>query len=111
MGAGNRNPGAVLVPWRRVLMRRIRAWFLRLSGLFNKERRDREFAEEVESNLPMHIADNLRSGMTPQEARREALMKLGGIELTKEVYRDRRGIPVLEALFQDLHYGLRTMRK
>jgi predicted permease len=92
-------------------MRRLRAWFFRLSGLFNRERRDREFAEEIESHLQMHIEDNVRSGMTPQEARRRALIKLGGIEQTKENYRDRRGLPLLETLMQDVRYGIRMLRK
>jgi hypothetical protein len=50
-------------------MRRLRAWFLRLGGSFNKQRRERELAEELESHLRMHIEDNLRAGMTPAEAR------------------------------------------
>ena len=92
-------------------MRGLRAWFLRLVGLFNKERRDRELAQEIESHLQMHIEDNLRTGMPPAEARREALIKLGGIEQTKESYRDRRGLPLLEHLIQDLRYALRMLRK
>jgi predicted permease len=92
-------------------MRKLRAWFLRLGGLFGKERQDRELAEELESHLQMHIEDNLRRGMTPEEARRDALIKLGGIESTKESYRDRRGVPALETLFQDVRYGLRMLRK
>src|SRR5436309_12123730 len=92
-------------------MRRLRAWFLRLAGLFNKERRDRELAEELESHLQMHIEDNLRRCMTPEEARREALIKLGGIEQTKESYRDRRGLPMLETLMQDLRFSVRMLRK
>jgi len=92
-------------------MRQLRAWFLRLGGLFHKERRDRELAEELESHLQMHIEDNLRSGMTPEEARRQALIKLGGLEQTKESYRDRRGLPSLESFFQDIRYGLRGLRR
>src|SRR5947199_10818932 len=92
-------------------MRRLRAWFLRLAGLFNKERRDRELAEEIESHLQMHIEDNLRRGMPSEEARREALIKLGGIEQTKESYRDRRGLPMLETLMQDLRFCARMFWK
>jgi putative ABC transport system permease protein len=92
-------------------MRGLRAWFLRLIGLFNRERRDRELAQEIESHLQMHIEDNLRNGMAPAEARREALIKLGGIEQIKEGYRDRRGVPVLDHLIQDLRYALRMLRK
>jgi predicted permease len=92
-------------------MRRLRAWALRLAGLLNKQRRERELAEELESHLQLHIEDNLRAGLTPVEARRQALIKLGGIEQTKEIYRDRRGIPLVDTLVQDVRYGLRMLRK
>ena len=92
-------------------MRRVRAFFVRLAGFVNRNRRERELADELESHLQLHIDDNLRSGMTPVEARRQALIKLGGIEQTKEIYRDRRGVPTLESLIQDLRYGLRMLAK
>jgi putative ABC transport system permease protein len=92
-------------------MRGLRAWLLRLVGSFRKERDDREFADEMESHLQMHIDDNLRSGMSALEARRRALLKLGGIEPTKEIYRERRGLPMLETVLQDLRYAVRTLRK
>ncbi len=92
-------------------MRRLRAWCLRFAGLFHSDRRDRELAEELESHLQMHIEDNLRSGMNPVEARRQALIKLGGMEQAKENYRDRRGIPSLETVPQDLRFALRMLRK
>src|ERR1044072_8142522 len=59
----------------------------------------------------MHIDDNIRAGMSPQEARRAAVMKLGGLEQTKEAYRDRATIPFLESVFQDLRFTLRQLRK
>jgi predicted permease len=92
-------------------MRGLRAWFWRFSGLFHKERRDQEFASEMESHLQMHIDDNLRSGMNAQEARRQAILRLGGVEPTKEIYRERRGLPLLETVLQDLRYAVRTLRK
>ena len=92
-------------------MRQLRAWLMRLGGFFRRNRRDRDLAAEMESHLAMHIEDNLRAGMSAAEARREALMKLGGVEQTKENYRDRRGLPALETLLQDLCYGLRMLRK
>jgi macrolide transport system ATP-binding/permease protein len=70
-----------------MFMRRLRAWFSRLGAVFGRRRRDRELSAEMESHLQLHIEDNLRSGMTPQEARRQALLKLGGVEQTKEDYR------------------------
>jgi putative ABC transport system permease protein len=92
-------------------MRQLRALFLRLGDLFSKERREQDLATEMESHLQMHIEDNLRAGMTPEKARREALMKLGGVEQTKENYRDRRGLPLLETFLQDLRFTIRVLRK
>jgi putative ABC transport system permease protein len=92
-------------------MNKLRGWLLRLGGLFGRARRERELAAEMESHLQMHIEDNLRAGMSSEIARREALMKLGGVEQTKEIYRDRRGLPLLEALFRDLRFSFRMLLK
>src|SRR6476660_8255736 len=90
-------------------MRKLRALLLRLKGLFHKD--DRDFADELESHLQLHIDDNIRAGMSPNEARRVAVMKLGGVDQTKEAYRDRATIPFLESMFQDLRFTLRQLRK
>jgi putative ABC transport system permease protein len=92
-------------------MRKARAWLRRLGGLFGWRRSESELAAELESHLALHIEDNLRAGMMPEEARRQALLKLGGLEQAKESYRERRGIPALETLWQDVRYGLRMLRK
>lgn len=92
-------------------MRKLRSWVVRLGGLFNKQRKDRELEDEIAGHVQMHIEDNLQSGMTPEEARREAMIKLGGLESTKEAYRDQRGLPMLETLWQDIRYGARMLRK
>src|ERR1700684_790439 len=92
-------------------MRRLRGWFLRLSGLFYKERSDREFAQELESHLQMHVDDNLRSGMTPEEARRHALIQLGGVEQPRQAHREQSTLPKFEDILQDARYGLRTMAR
>ncbi len=92
-------------------MRQLRAWLLRFKGLFLKDARERELADEIESHLQMHIDDNIRSGMSPQEARRVAVMRLGGVEQAKEAYRDRSTIPFLESVVQDLRFTLRQLRK
>ncbi|MCI0353359.1 MAG: permease prefix domain 1-containing protein, partial [Acidobacteriales bacterium] len=92
-------------------LRQLRGWLLRLFGLFHRKRREHEFAEELESHLAFHIEDNLRAGMSPEEARRLALVKLGGVTLTKEMHREQGGLPMLETLFQDLRFGLRMLRK
>src|SRR5580700_5630479 len=92
-------------------MRRLRALFLRSVEPFRRAPRESELAEEMESHLQLHIEDNLRAGLSPAEARREAIMKLGGIEQTKENYRERRGLPLLETTIQDCRYALRLLRK
>ena len=92
-------------------MKHLRVWSIRLGGLFNKELRDRELSAEMESHLQLHIEDNLRAGMSTVQARREAIMKLGGIEQIKENYRERRGLPLLEVFLQDLRFGARMLRK
>ncbi|MGH9353422.1 MAG: permease prefix domain 1-containing protein, partial [Terriglobia bacterium] len=79
----------------------IRAWLLRLGGLFNKQDSDRELTEELQSNLQLHIDENIRAGMSPEDARRDALIKLGGVEQVKEGYREQRGVRWLETLVQD----------
>jgi predicted permease len=92
-------------------MRAVRAFLVRLGGLFGKGRRDRELAEEIESHLQLHVEDNLRAGMSPEEAWRQARLKFGGVEAMKESYRDRRGLPLLETLAQDLRYAIRRLRR
>src|SRR5579864_8664944 len=92
-------------------MRTLRSWIWRVGGVFDKGRSDPEFAEELESHLQLHIDDNLRAGMTPEEARRQAVIALGGVEQTKENYRERRSFSVLEALIQDVRFGVRMLRK
>jgi predicted permease len=92
-------------------MRRMRAWLLRFGALFRKELRERELGTELDSHLQMHIEDNLRAGMSPEDARREAYMKLGGVEQTKENYRERRGFPLVETFLQDSRYASRMLSK
>jgi predicted permease len=92
-------------------MRTIRAFCLRIADVFTGRRRDREIDEELASHLQLHIDDNVRAGMAPGEARRVAMITLGGIAQTTERYRDRRGLPALDALRQDVVYAARVLRK
>ena len=90
-------------------MRRLRAWAVRLLGVFTARRRDRDFQDELDSHLQFHIDDHVRAGMSPDEARRLAVLQLGGITQTREQQRDRAGLPGLQHLAQDLRYGLRVL--
>jgi predicted permease len=90
-------------------VRWIRATLIRFAGLFGGAKRDREFEDELDGHLQMLIDDNLRAGMSPGEARRQALARFDGIESVKETYRDRRAIPLLETTLKDARYALRTL--
>ncbi len=92
-------------------MNSLRAALLRLAGMFSKDRREREFADEIESHVQMHTDDNLRAGMTPEQARREAILKLGGVEQAKQGYRERGTLPSIESVMQDLRFALRQLVK
>lgn len=90
-------------------MRRVRALALRLRALFTGRRDDRDLAAELDSHLQLHADDNIRAGMTPVEARRQAQLKLGGVTATSERYRDRRRLPLLDQLVRDGRFALRQL--
>jgi hypothetical protein len=87
-----------------------RAW-RRLAGSFAGSRKEADMADEFVSHVEMLIEDNLARGMSPGEARRAALATFGGMELTKERYRDQLGFAWIGAIRQDLRYAFRGMRK
>ncbi len=91
-------------------MRTLFALWARLTGLFRKNWRDRELAAEFESHLQMHIDDNIRAGMGPEQARREALVKFGGMEAAKESVRETSRLVWLETAARDVRYALRGLR-
>jgi predicted permease len=84
---------------------------MRFGGFFNKQRRDQQLADEIESHLQMAVEENIRSGMSPTEARRQAVLKLGGVESTKEACRNQRGLPRFEILVQDVRHAGRMLRR
>jgi predicted permease len=92
-------------------VRTLRGWIVRLVALLRRRARERDMQAELESHLDLHIEHNLRIGMAPQEARRRALMALGGFEQAKEQYRDRAGVPVVETLLRDLRDAGRRLRR
>jgi predicted permease len=91
--------------------RALRVLLRRVAGLFSGAGADRELADELDSHLRMHIDDNIRRGMPPEEARRDALARLGGLDAAKERYRDQRGLPSVDALRRDLSYAVRGLRR
>ena len=80
----------------------LRVLIARLTGLFRKRRLEAELNEEVRLHLEMLVEENLRKGMTSQEARTAALRSFGGVEQVKEAWREQRGLPMIESFIQDV---------
>jgi predicted permease len=83
----------------------------RFRSFFRKDQMDQELAAEVATHLELAIEENIHSGMSATEARRQALIRFGGVEQAKEHQREARGIPALDILLQDLRYTFRTLRR
>jgi predicted permease len=87
----------------------LRSTFLRLKNFLHPT--DRDLHAELSSHLQLHIDDFLRQGLSPQEARRQALLKLGGLEQTKQLVHDQQSLPFAESLLQDLRFALRLLKR
>jgi putative ABC transport system permease protein len=83
----------------------------RIAGSFTGRNRDAELSAEFESHIAMLTEKNMRRGMSPDEARRAAILTFGGVEPAKENYRDQRGLPAFDSLQQDVRFGLRMLGK
>jgi predicted permease len=92
-------------------MRKLRALAIRLASLWRGRRGDEDFSAEMEAHLAHDIEEGMRSGLSAAEARRRALIRLGGVEQTRQAYRERRGLPGLESALRDVRYSLRTLAK
>ncbi|WP_260704647.1 ABC transporter permease [Edaphobacter flagellatus] len=89
----------------------LRRGWARLRAFFRKQPLDRELEEEIASHIAMATEENLHNGMSPDEARRKAMVKFGGVEQAKEKQRESRGLPWLERVLQDLRYALRSLSR
>jgi len=81
----------------------------RVRSFFGKQHRDAELDAEVTAHLELAVEENLRQGMTAEEARRQALIRFGGVPQAKEQQRAARGIIRLDILLQDFKYAFRTL--
>lgn len=93
------------------LSAQLRGLWMRILGAVRPAGADAEFYAELESHIAMHTDDFVRVGLTPMEARRQALIRLGGTEQARQTHRERRGLPQVESLVRDLAYGARSLRK
>ena len=92
-------------------MHKLRAFFLRLLSLAHAQQSEGDFAAELESHIAMDTEDGIRAGLTPEEARRQALVRIGGAEQAQQRHREQRILPWLESLLRDLHYAFRGLRR
>ncbi len=90
------------------MINRQRQFFQRLKSLFRKTQLDAELDNEMATHLELATDENIHRGMTPEDARRQALVRFGGAEQAKERHREARSLPFLDAFAQDFRYALRT---
>jgi predicted permease len=94
---------------KRTMMDSIRQGLRRVGAFFRKESLDGDLNAEVEAHIAMATEENVKRGLSPEEARRQALIRFGGVEQAKEQQREARGLPWMDVLLQDLRYTLRTL--
>ena len=92
-------------------MRALRAMFLRIMGLFRRRRGETEIAAELDAHIELHARDGVRAGLALEEARRQALIRLGGAEQVKQAYRERGTLLWFEGFLRDVRFALRQLRK
>ena len=86
-----------------------RELFNQLRSFFRGEQLDREVNEEMASHLEMAVEENLRRGMPAEEARRQALVRFGGVQQALEQHRESRTLPWVDVLRQDLRFTFRML--
>src|SRR5215467_12832577 len=92
-------------------MYRIRQFLQRLFSFFRGPQLDRELDAEIASHVQLATEENLQRGLSPEEARRRALVRFGGPQQAKEQHREARSLPFLETLLQDLPFPFRVLLK
>jgi predicted permease len=92
-------------------MRSLRRFFRRLISWSTTQRDEDRLRQEIEEHLALQTAENVRAGLAPAEARRQAILKFGAIQAVRESYRDQRGLPRVETLLLDARHALRSLRK
>src|ERR1035438_8203814 len=89
----------------------VRAFLLRLRSQFRQSALDRQLEEELRFHLGMEAEANKKRGMSSEDAWSAAQRTFGGTQQIKEIYRERRGLPMIEAALKDLQYASRNIRK
>jgi hypothetical protein len=82
-------------------MRSLRRFLNRVVNLATRRAQDERLSEEIQEHIALQTAENLRAGLSPVEARRQAMLKFGGVEAMKQDYRAERGLLFIENLMRD----------
>jgi predicted permease len=90
-------------------MKTLRRFIKRLTSWAATRQEEERLHTEIEEHLALQTAENIRVGLSPLEARRQAVLKFGAMEAMKESYRDQRGLPFMETLFQDARHASRRL--
>ena len=90
-------------------MKFLRRFFIRLSNFVTARRADQRLREEIAEHLAFQTEENLRAGMSPTEARRQAVLKLGAAEAIREDHHAEQSLPFIENLLFDLKYAVRML--
>ena len=90
-------------------MRVLRRFLMRLVNFAARRQEDQRILEEIEGHIELQTSENVRAGMQPVEARRQAVLKFGAREAVRETYHAERGLPSIENLLQDVRIALRTL--
>jgi predicted permease len=93
----------------RYTMNKLRAFWNRLCGTLLQRHRDGDLDQELDTHLTLDTERGVREGLPYTEARRQALIRLGGAEQVRTAYRERRGLPWLDSLLRDLRYSARSL--
>jgi predicted permease len=91
-------------------MKFLKRFFARLTSFTTRRAQDERLREEFEEHITLQTAENIRAGLSPVEARRQAMLKFGGLEAIKQDYRAKRGLPFVENVVQDVRFALRSLR-
>ena len=92
-------------------MKSLRRFFTRLFNTASRRTQDERLREEIDEHIALETEENLRAGLSPIEARRQAMLKFGGVEAMKEDYSAERGLLLIENLVRDARFALRMLRK
>src|SRR5262245_1711384 len=83
----------------------------RLRALMFRRRLDQDFADEMAAHLAMAVDDYVKRGLSPEQARTAALLRLGNRASLMEQQRELQGIPLVETAWRDLHLAVRMLRR